>query len=60
MIGMIYQSGIEISNIYVYYLFTDLKNINQTLYNIAKIFLSTLSSVLGIEILKTVMSCYDG
>ena len=57
---MIYQLGIEISNIYVYYLFTDLKNINQTLYNIAKIFLSTLSSVLGIEILKTVMSCYDG
>ena len=45
MIGMIYQLGVEISNIYVYYLFTD----KQTLYNIAKIFLGTLSSLLKLK-----------
>ena len=42
---MIYQLGIEISNIYVYYLFSD----KQTLYNVAKIFLGTLSSLLKLK-----------
>ena len=42
---MIYQLGIEISNVYVYYLFSD----KQTLYNVAKIFLGTLSSLLKLK-----------